>query len=85
MKWLSSVLGALLLSAQPTLAAERLLFTYTPLQRSLKVSDIELFAKEGKITEQFAAFTNSLKPEQLQEFRDLLNQRFKITPTAASQ
>ncbi len=85
MKWLSSVLGALLLSAQPTLAAERLLFTYNPLQRSLKVADIELFAKEGKITEQFASFTNSLKPEQLQEFRDLLNQRFKITPTAASQ
>lgn len=85
MKWLSSVLGALLLSTQPTLAAERLLFTYTPLQRSLKVSDIELFAKEGKITEQFSAFTNNLEPEQLQGFRDVLNQRFEITPTAASQ
>jgi predicted dienelactone hydrolase len=85
MKWLGSVLGALLISAPPALAAEKLLFTYTPLQRSLAVSDIELFAKEGKITEQFANFTNSLKPEQLKAFRDVLNQRFSITPTTASQ
>ncbi|WP_138498003.1 alpha/beta hydrolase [Nostoc sp. PA-18-2419] len=74
------------LTATPGLAADRISFYYPPFgEFSLSVDSLETFAKEGKIDQDFSFYASRATPEQLAQLRDLLQQRFNISPTLVSQ
>ena len=66
-----------------TQAAERLAFSYPPFgEFYIRVNDLEILAKEGRITDELAYFTNRLSPEQLEKFKDLLSRKIELNPLA---
>ncbi len=68
-------------SAIPAFGAERISFFYPPFgQFSVSIQDLEIFAKEGKITPNFAFYAKRVKPEQLAALRESLSQRFDVSP-----
>lgn len=70
----------------PALAADRIEFNYSPFgDFYISTKDLELFVNQGKITQDFAFYTNRLKPEQLARMKDFLNTKFQISPTVVSQ
>ncbi|MEH2004504.1 alpha/beta hydrolase [Nostoc sp.] len=74
------------LTATPGLGAERISFYYPPFgEFYLSVNSLETFAKEGKIDQDFSFYANRATPQQLAQLRDLLQQRFNVTPTLVSQ
>lgn len=82
--------GILLLSTgmnpKPVFAAERIGLFYPPLfEVYLSVSDLEIFAREGRITNDFAFYAQFFSEEGLQELRTFLNRRFQISHVAVSQ
>lgn len=86
LKYLSLGMLSTALSAAPGLGAERISFFYAPFgEFSLSTNSLETFAKEGKITGDFELYAKRATPEQLAQLRELLQQRFKITPTLVSQ
>jgi len=82
-------LGFLLLpgvvAPKPALSAERLYITYGPLEFSLPVSELETYAKEGKIEGEFTTYSRYLKPKQLEQLQRLLTTRANLSPVAVSQ
>jgi predicted dienelactone hydrolase len=83
--------GILILSGgmdpdSPAWAAERIGLFYPPLfEVYLSVSDLEIFAREGRITNNFAFYAQFFSEEGLQELRIFLNRRFQISHVAISQ
>ncbi|AFY32877.1 alpha/beta hydrolase [Calothrix sp. PCC 7507] len=85
-KYLSFGLLSTLMTATPGLGAERISFFYPPFgEFSLSVESLELFAKEGKIDSELEFYASRANPQQLAQLRDLLQQRFNVTPTLVSQ
>ena len=79
-------IAAVLLTAMPTPAAERIKFSYPPFgDFTVNVEDLEIFAKEGRITNNFAFYAQRVPPEQLAIFRQFLNRQFTISPVTVSQ
>ncbi|MBH8550958.1 alpha/beta hydrolase [Nostocaceae cyanobacterium CENA357] len=86
LRYLSFGLLSTLLTATPGIAADRISFFYPPFgEFSLSADSLETFAKEGKITDELALYASRATPEQLAQLRELLQQRFNITPTLVSQ
>jgi len=86
LKYLSLGLLSTALSAAPSFGAERISFFYAPLgEFSLSTNSLETFAKEGKITGDLELYARRATPEQLAQLRELLQQRFNVTPTLVSQ
>ncbi len=86
LRYLGLGLLSTFLTATPGLGAERISFYYPPFgEFSLSVDSLETFAKEGKIDQDFSFYANRATPEQLAQLRDLLQQRFNLTPTLVSQ
>ncbi|MEH2050927.1 alpha/beta hydrolase [Nostoc sp.] len=86
LRYLGLGLLSTFLTATPGLGAERISFYYPPFgDFSLSVDSLETFAKVGKIDQDFSFYANRATPEQLAQLRDLLQQRFNITPTLVSQ
>jgi predicted dienelactone hydrolase len=86
LKYLGLGFLSTLLTATPGLGAERISFFYPPFgEFSLSVDSLEIFAKEGKIDEDFSFYASRATPEQLAQLRDLLQQRFNVSPTLVSQ
>ncbi|MBN3958225.1 alpha/beta hydrolase [Nostoc sp. NMS8] len=86
LRYLGLGLLSTFLTATPGLGAERISFFYPPFgDFSLSVDSLETFAKVGKIDQDFSFYANRATPEQLAQLRDLLQQRFNITPTLVSQ
>ncbi|MEH1766833.1 MAG: alpha/beta hydrolase [Nostoc sp.] len=86
LRYLGLGLLSTFLTATPGLGAERISFYYPPFgDFSLSVDSLETFAKEGKIDQDFSFYANRATPEQLAQLRDLLQQRFNVTPTLVSQ
>ena len=70
----------------PALGADRINFYYPPFgDFSISTNDLELFAKQGKITSDFAFYAKRAKPEQLAQLREFLQTKFNISPTLVSQ
>jgi len=68
-------------SATPALGAEQIAFWYAPFgEFYISIEDLEIFAKEGRITNKFAFYANRATPEQLIQLRYLLNERFDYSP-----
>jgi predicted dienelactone hydrolase len=83
---LSGGIFSLFSSATPGLSANRIAFYYSPLgEFAISADDIEIFAKEGRITEDFAFYINRIPESQREQFRQLLNTRFQVNATLVSQ
>lgn len=86
LKYLSFGILSTALSAIPALGAERLTFSYPPFgEFYLSTNALYAFAKQGKITDDFAFYAKRATPQQLAQLRDLLSRRFEVTPTLVSQ
>ncbi|MBH8563856.1 alpha/beta hydrolase [Nostoc sp. CENA67] len=86
LKYLGLGLLSTFLTATPGLGAERISFFYPPFgEFSLSVDSLEKFAKEGKIDQDLGFYASRATPEQLAQLRELLQQRFNVTPTLVSQ
>jgi predicted dienelactone hydrolase len=57
------------LSAPKVLAAEKIIVHYGPLEFTLSVNTLEIYAQEGKITGELASYANLLTPQQLANLR----------------
>jgi predicted dienelactone hydrolase len=83
---LSGGIFTLLSSATPGLSANRIAFYYSPFgEFTISADDIEIFAKEGRISEDFAFYINRIPQSQRTQFRQLLNTRFQVNATLVSQ
>ncbi|MGI2905887.1 alpha/beta hydrolase [Tolypothrix sp. VBCCA 56010] len=70
----------------PAFGADRIDFYYPPFgDFSISTNDLEIFAKQGKITSDFAFYAKRAKPEQLAQLREFLQTKFNISPTLVSQ
>ena len=64
-------------------AAERISFIYAPFgEFYIYVDDLEIWAKEGRITPRLAFFTNRIEPEQVEMLQDLLSRNIGLNPLA---
>ncbi len=86
LRYLGLGLLSTFLTATPGLGAERISFFYPPFgEFSLSVDSLETFAKVGKIDDELSFYASRATPQQLAQLRDLLQQRFNVTPTLVSQ
>ena len=69
----------------PAVSADRLSFDYGVFgEFYISVADLEMFAKEGKITHNFAYYSDRLSKKGLAQLKDLLNRRFNVNQVTAS-
>lgn len=86
-----ALLSPILISpvAKPSAAAERITFSLgATIERSISVESIEIYVKEGRITEELApymSFINQVDPDALDQARELLNQRADVDVTTLAQ
>jgi predicted dienelactone hydrolase len=86
LKYLSLGILSTILTATPGLGAERISFFYPPFgEFSLSAESLEKFAKEGKINSELAFYASRATPEQLAQLRQILQQKFDISPVLVSQ
>ncbi|WP_186375856.1 alpha/beta hydrolase [Hyella patelloides] len=65
----------------PVTAAEKITFSLSFLgEFSLSVEDMEIFAKKGEITSEFAYYANFLDKKTLQQLRQILQTSFAVEP-----
>ncbi|ARV59419.1 hypothetical protein BZZ01_13000 [Nostocales cyanobacterium HT-58-2] len=67
------------------IAAERIYASYSAFERSISVNALEQYATKGVIDDDFAAYTQYLKKEQLQQLQRALLNPIKVNPVAVSQ
>ncbi len=76
----------IMLGTMPAWSAERIKFFYPPFgEFTISVTDLEIFAREGRITPDFAFYTQQVTPGQLEVLRELLRRQFLISPVTVSQ
>lgn len=74
------------LSAIPALGAERIAFFNPPFgEFHISTDSLEVFAKSGKITEEFDFYAKRANRQQLAQLRDFLHRRLEVSPTLVSQ
>lgn len=69
----------------PAQGAERIYVNFGPLEFSLSVAALEIYATEGKIEQELAAYTRYLEPEQLEQLRTALLTPVDVEPVAVAQ
>ncbi|BFM39249.1 alpha/beta hydrolase [Synechocystis sp. LKSZ1] len=69
----------------PVQAAEKLFFIYNPLNFSVEISSLELFAKEGKINKNLEFYLQFTTPEQKAAFREALTKKIDLSPVVVSR
>ncbi|WP_348257416.1 alpha/beta hydrolase [Funiculus sociatus] len=76
-----------IIAAMPSrvLGAEQIFISYGPLQLTLPVSALEVYAREGKINDDLAFYARYIKPEQLAQLRNILLTRADVSPVAVAQ
>jgi predicted dienelactone hydrolase len=72
-------------TAAPAFGAERIYVTYGPLEVSVPIESLALFAKEGKIDSNLDGFAQYAKKSQLAEIRSALQAKVEISPVTISQ
>ena len=69
----------------PAQGAQQIYISYGPLEVSLPIASLELYAKEGKIDQELAFYAGYLTPQQLEQLRNILVARVDVTPVAIAQ
>src|SRR4028119_2236614 len=64
----------------PAQGAQQIYISYGPLEVSLPIASLELYAKEGKIDQELAFYAGYLTPQQLEQLRNILVARVDVTP-----
>ncbi|MEG4860935.1 alpha/beta hydrolase [Microcoleus sp. K1-B6] len=72
-------------TAAPAMGAERIYVTYGPLEESVPIESLALFAKEGKIDSNLDGFAQYVKESQLAEIRSALQARAEISHVTIAQ
>ena len=75
----------LCLTTTAAVGAEKIFLDYGPLQFSLSVEALEIYAREGKIEPEFDTYAKFLNEEQLEQLQTLLVTKADLTPVAVSQ
>ena len=78
-------MGVACLTVMPVQAAEKLFFIYSPLNFSVEVSSLELFAKEGKVNKNLELYLQFVTPEQKAAFRESLTKKIDLSPVVVSR
>ncbi|MBP0013224.1 MAG: alpha/beta hydrolase [Roseofilum sp. SBFL] len=73
------------LPLEPVWAAEQVYVSFSLVERSIPVRDLENFVNEGKISPKLSAYTRYLNEDQLNQFREILQQPIDVTPLGISQ
>jgi predicted dienelactone hydrolase len=74
-----------LLTAAPGTAAGELLFFFGPFGRSVRVSSLEAFAKDGTIDRNLRQYLGNTTPAQQTEFREALTTSVPLSPVMLSR
>ncbi len=73
------------MTPNPVWGAEKLYVEIGPLELSVPISALEVFANSGKINPDFAFYAHQLNQKQLQDLRKFLVTRIDISPVAVAQ
>lgn len=88
-RWLASSvlcgLGAIVLGVPPTLAGDRLTTYIGPVQISMDLDDLEVFASEGEIRGGVKLLSRRLDENKLKQFRGMLQRQFRANSTTLSR
>jgi len=84
-KSLGLFLLAPMFTARPAFAADRIYFAYGALERSIPISSLENYAKNGKIDRDLADYAQYADAEQLAQLRTVLMARIPLSHVAVSQ
>ncbi|NER80770.1 MAG: alpha/beta hydrolase [Leptolyngbya sp. SIO1D8] len=76
---------SLALIALPSLAAERIVFSYGLLELAIPVDSLERFAREGHIDDKLAPYAEEISPEELAEIQEILLSPIELSPVVLSQ
>ena len=70
----------------PVHSAEQIRFWYPPVgEFTIYVSDLEKFAKEGKLSRRLEIYLGQLSPQQQAQFREALSTRYNISHVTTAQ
>jgi predicted dienelactone hydrolase len=89
--WLSFLMllllgmAAVLLTAIPVKATDRIHFSYGLLERSVSLASLETYAEDGTVKPDLAFFLNFLSPADRDDLRQALTTRHQLNPVAVSQ
>jgi predicted dienelactone hydrolase len=82
---LGTSLGILGGTTLPSWGADRLTAVFGPVELSVPVEDLEIYANTGRITDEFRPYARAATPEQLAGLRDVLQQQVDLSPGVVSQ
>jgi predicted dienelactone hydrolase len=69
----------------PAQGAEQIYISYGPLEVTLPIASLELYATTGKVDQELSFYAGYLKPDQLEQLRKILLTRVDVTPVAIAQ
>jgi predicted dienelactone hydrolase len=72
-------------SALSTTAAERVYANYGFIELALPVADLEVYAREGRLSPKLQTYAKYLKPDQLENLREALKTRIELSSQVVSQ
>lgn len=79
-------IGNIFANPAPVHSAEQIRFWYAPFgEFTIYVSDLEKFAKEGKLTKRLEFYLERLSPQQQTQLREALTTRYSLSHTTAAQ
>ncbi len=78
-------LSLLLSPVRPGFGAERIYLSYGILERSISISSIDAFASTGKVNDELALYASHVSPEQLAQFRRILQTQIPLDVVTVSQ
>ena len=70
-----------LLTAMPGNTAETITISFPPFHLDLSVNSLEKFVEVGEVTPELVYYANQLEPEEKENLRQLLKQRFDVNPS----
>jgi len=71
--------------ASPVQSATKIYIPYGPLEFSLPIAALEVYATEGKIEPELAFYANYVEPQQLEKLRQVLVTPIEVSPVAIAQ
>lgn len=74
--------GALALHPNPALSAERIYFDLGPVLFPLSVESLEIYAKEGRITSEFAPYARQFNDATKSQLRQMLQKPYQMDEVA---
>ena len=75
----------LFVGLSPAQAAERISLSYGLIERTIAIESLEEFAESDTIPRELRPYTRYFDPEQVEQFRQILQTRLELSPVAVSQ